>query len=244
MPINEPITLHVVPFSHPCMTARAGLEHKGLEYEEVMLLPGNQDGVLEGIYGEGNKTVPGIVVGEEPVHTSIGILRYLDAEIPENPLYPEAIASEVREAEEWGDAYLQDLARRLSFGALHFRPGSMGTFAGAGELDAAGTDYAVKNLHLTWRYMDLKASQLIEDLAEFGSTVRRIEDYAERGLIAGEEPTAADFQIAASARLLMTIGDLGPMLEGSAARRIATRYFPDYDGDIPAGAFPPNWISG
>lgn len=244
MPINEPITLHVVPFSHPCMTARAGLEHKGLEYEEVMLLPGNQDGILEGIYGEGNTTVPGIVVGETPVHTSIGILRFLDSEIPENPLYPESIAAEVREAEEWGDAYFQDLARRLSFGALHFRPGSMGTFAGAGELDAGGTDFAVKNLRGIWRYMKLKPSTLIEDLAHIDETIERIEGYAQEGVIDGDEPTAADFQIAASARLLMTIGDLGPILEGSAARRIATRYFPEYDGDIPAGAFPPNWISG
>lgn len=244
MPITEPIIMHVVPFSHPCMAARAGLQQKGLEFEEVMLLPGNQDGVLEGIYGEGNTTVPGIVVGEEPVHTSVAILRYLDEQIPENPFYPEAIAGDVREAEEWGDQVFQELGRRVPFGALHFRPGSMGSFAGAGELDAAGTDYAMKNIHMIWKYMGLTASQLIEDLAGMPANIQQIEEYADRGLIDGDEPTAADFQIAATARVLMIVGDCKPMFEGSAAERIAMRFFPDYDGEIPAGAFPPNWISG
>ena len=242
MPFTEPVTLHVVPMSHPCMTARAGLRHKGIEFEEVMLLPGNQDGVLEGIYGEGNTTVPGIVAGEKPVHTSVGIFRFIEAEVPENPLYPEAIATEVQEAEIWGDGYLQDVARRLPFGALHFRPGSMGTFAGAGELDAAGTDFAAKNLRGIWRYLKLKPSDLMEDLARMDETIERIETFAEEGILDGEEPTAADFQIASSARVLLTVGDLLPTLEGTAAERIARRYFPDYEGEIPAGAFPPGWV--
>ena len=243
MPITEPITMHVVPFSHPCMTARAGLQHKGLEFEEVMLLPGNQEGKLEAIYGEGKTTVPGILIGKQPIHSSVAILRYLDEEVPEKPLYPEPIADRVREAEEWGDTVVQDLTRRLSFGALHFRPGSMGTFAGAGELDAPGTDFAMKSLHLTWKYLKLSAVQLTGDLASMRATIERIEDYAREGVVDGKEPTAADFQIGASIRLLLTIGDLKPLLDGSAAKRIAMRYFPDYDGAIPAGAFPKSWLS-
>lgn len=244
MPINEPITLHVVPSSHPCMTVRAGLEHKGLEYEETMLLPGNQDGVLEGIYGEGKTTVPGIVVGETPVHTSVEILRFLDSEIPENPLYPESIASEVQAAEVWGDQTFQDLGRRVPFGALHFRPGSMGSFAGAGELDPAGTDHAMKYLHGIWKYMGLTAGRLIEDLAGLPMNVKKIEEFADQGLLDGDQPTAADFQIGSTVRVLMTVGDVKPMFDGSAAERIAMRYFPEYDGNVPAGAFPPNWING
>ncbi|MGK2932113.1 MAG: hypothetical protein ACSLFD_05010 [Solirubrobacterales bacterium] len=244
MPITESVTLHVVPMSHPCMTARAGLHHKGVEFEEVMLQSGNQDGILEGIYGEGNTTVPGIVVGEEPVHTSVEILRFLESEIPENPLYPEAIAAEVQEAEAWGDEYFQDVARRLPFGALHFRPGSMGTFAGSGELDAPGTDFAAKYLRGVWKYMRLKPSDLMEDLARMDETLQRIETYAKDGIVDGDDPTAADFQIGASARVLLTVGDLLPAFEGSAAERIARRLFPDYPGEIPAGAFPPGWISG
>ncbi|MDQ2699808.1 MAG: glutathione S-transferase family protein [Actinomycetota bacterium] len=243
MPINEPITMHVVPFSHPCMTARAGLQHKGLDFEEVMLLPGNQEGKLEGIYGEGKTTVPGIVVGDETVHSSVAILRYLDEKVPEKPLYPETIAGRVRDAEEWGDRELQDIARRLVFGVLHFSPGSMGTFAGAGELDAAGTDFAMKNLHLTWRYLGLNAVGLTEDLRNLPAVIEKIQGLADEGVIGSDEPTAADFQVGASCRVLTTIRDLDPVLDGSAAQRIAFRHFPDYPGEIPAGSFPATWIS-
>ena len=34
------LTLHVLPPSHPCMTAEAALRRKGLEYERVALTPG------------------------------------------------------------------------------------------------------------------------------------------------------------------------------------------------------------
>ncbi len=42
----------------------------------------------------------------------------------------------------------------------------------------------------------------------------------------------------------MTLGDLRPALEGSTAQRLALRYFPDYPGNVPAGAFPPSWLKG
>jgi len=42
--------------------------------------------------------------------------------------------------------------------------------------------------------------------------------------------------------VLLTVGDLHPAFEGSSAERIARRFFPDYDGEIPAGAFPPAWV--
>jgi len=239
---QKPVTLHVVPLSHPCMTVRYALEHKGLEYEEVVLPSGQHSGTVEEIYGEGHTTVPGIVIGGEPVHGSVTILEYLERAIPENPLYPEAIAAEVSEAERWGDEIFQELARRLPFGALHFRPGSMGTFAGAGELDAAGTDFAIKAVRGAWKYQGLSAVRLTEDLAELPDAIARVESYAEAGLIDGDEPTAADLQLASSARVLMTMGDLLPLLDGSAAERIAMRYFPDYEGQIPAGAFPPGWV--
>ena len=34
----------------------------------------------------------------------------------------------------------------------------------------------------------------------------------------------------------------GPLLEGRAGERVARAWFPDYPGDIPAGAFPAGWV--
>ena len=146
------LTLHVLPPSHPCKTVEAALRVKGLDAEIVTMTAGAHNGELEAIYGEGNRTVPGMLVDGEPVHGSRAILARLEELEPEPSLYPAPIADAVREAERWGDEELQDLGRRLPWGALHFRPESMGTFAGAGAppLDPAGTDFAIVATSAAW----------------------------------------------------------------------------------------------
>jgi hypothetical protein len=61
-------------------------------------------------------------------------------------------------------------------------------------------------------------------------------------VIGGDEPTAADLQIGATLRVLMVVGDLLPLIEGRPGEEIARRWFPDYTGAIPAGAFPAGWV--
>ena len=242
MPTQEKIILHALPPSHPCMTAEAGLKYKGLEYERVELTMGSHGTEVDELYGEGARTVPGMMIGEEAVHGSVPILRRLEEMVPEKPLYPEPIAEGVRAAEEWADGHFQDLGRRLPWGALHFRPEAMGTFAGGDALDPAGTDFAMKFIRSTWKYHNISAVTLAEDLAGFSAQVRQIEEFAGQGLIDGDEPTAADLQIASTVRVLLTIGDLHPMFDGTAAERIAMKYFPDYDGLVPEGAYPAGWL--
>ena len=114
MPDAEKIILHVLPPSHPCMTARAALELKGLEYEAVDLDLGKHGNQVEEIYGEGNRTVPGMTIDGELVHGSTAILERLDELVPENPLYPDGIADEVRAAELWGRPRPTSRSRRRS----------------------------------------------------------------------------------------------------------------------------------
>lgn len=236
------LTLHVLPPSHPCKTVETALALKGLDFERVVLAPGKHNAEMEAIYGEGNGTVPGLLVGDEPVHGSRAILARLEQLAPEPALYPEPIAAEVREAERWGDEELQDLGRRLPWGAMHFRPESMGTFGGGGELDPPGTDFAMRFVHGSWKYHGITCERLAGDLAGLPAKIDHIERLATDGVIGGDEPTAADLQIGATIRVLLTIGDLHPLLEGTAAERIARRWFPEYQGEIPAGAFPASWL--
>jgi glutathione S-transferase len=227
------------------MTVRAALDLKGIAFEEEtvpMTSHRNHGDAVEQRFGEGRRKVPVLVMGDEDIHGSVTILRRLDEIVPENSLYPEPIAEAVREAETWGDEVIQETARRLPFAALHFRPGSMGTFAGGGELDPAGTDFAMSYVLEAWKRLDMTAVSVCELLAGLPAEIEKVESFAAEGLIDGESPTAADFQIAPSARILLNIGDLRPMLEGTAAERIAMRHFPDYPGDIPAGALPPSWL--
>jgi len=224
------------------MTAEAGLRFKGLDFEKVTLAAGAHVEEIEKLYGEGRTTVPGLLIGDEPVHGSVAILERIEVLAPEPSLYPAAIAAEVREAERWGDDELQDLGRRLPFGAMHFRPEAMGTLGGVGALDPAGTDYAIKLTRAAWRYHKITAVQLAEDLAGLPAKLDHVDDLVARGIIGGEQPTAADLQIGATLRVLLIVGDLRPLIEGRPAEEIARRWFPDYAGDIPAGAFPQGWV--
>jgi glutathione S-transferase len=220
------------------MTVAAALELKGLDYERIDFPHSERLERMEEIYGEGNSTVPGVLIDDEPVHGSRAILARLEAIEPEPVLYP---SEQVREAERWGDEELQDLGRCLPWGAMYFRPESMGTFAGGEPLDPPGTDFAIKFVRATWRYHKITATRLHDDLAGLPAKVAHIEQLAEDGTLDGEQPNAADLQIAATIRVLLPLGDLQPLLEGSAAERIALRFFPSYPGSVPQGAYPAGW---
>ena len=241
MPAPE-LTLHVLPPSHPCRTVEAALQRKGLEFERVTLTPGPHTEEMERVYGEGRTTVPGLLVDGEPVHGSTAILERLEAIAPDPPLYPEAAAARIREAELWGDAELQDLGRRLPWGALYFRPEAMGTFGGAGPLDPAGTDFAIRYVRASWKYHRISAAQLAEDLAGLPQKIDHVDSLVADGVLGGTEPNAADLQIGSTLRVLLNVGDVRPLLEGRPAEEIARRWFPDYEGDVPAGAFPAGWV--
>ena len=229
------ITLHALPPSHPCMTAEAAMKLKGVAYERVDLTPGPHVEQMKEIYGA--HTVPGALFDGEPVHTSRAILARLN-DMGDGPdLYP---SDAVREAERWGDEELQDLGRRLPWGALHFRPEALGTFAGGQPLDPAGTDFAMKYVRSTWKYHGLTCEMLAADLAGLPEKVDHIAGLLSDGVIGGSEPNAADLQIGATVRVLLTIGDLRPVLEPVSA--FAREWFPDYAGDVPAGAYPAGWV--
>jgi glutathione S-transferase len=226
------------------MTVEAALRRKGLEYERVSLSAPHND-EMERIYGEGNKTVPGILIDDEPVHGSIPIVERLEQLAPDPPLYPESIAGAVREAERWGDDVLQDLGRRLPWGALHFRPEAMGSFGGGeGPLDPAGTDFAIRVNRAMWKYHRISATQLAEDLAGLPAMLDHVDELAREGILLGDAPTAADLQIGATLRVILTVADVRPLIVGRPAEEVARRWFPDYAGEVPAGAFPDGWVPG
>lgn len=236
------IVLHALAPSHPCMTAEAALKLKGLAYERIDFVPGEHVAKMAELYGEGRTTVPGVTIDGEPVHGSRSILARLEELEPDPALYPEPQAQAVREAERWGDEELQDLGRRLPWGALHFRPEAVGTFGGGGPLDPAGTDFAIRLARGTWKYHGITAQRLAEDLRGLPAKLDHVDALAGQGTIGGEAPNAADLQIGATLRVLLTVADLRPLIEDRPAAELARRWFPDYPGEVPAGAFPAGWV--
>lgn len=242
MGASPEIVLHEIPFSPPCQAVRVAMERKGLEYEVVQLTPGPHADEAERIYGEGRRTVPGLLIDGEPVHGSIAIMERLDAIVPEPLLYPDASIDAIRAAERWGDEELQPAMRRIFWGTMHFRPEALGTFGGRGPLDPAGTDFAIKLVRGTWRYIGITAEAVAADVAALPAMVERVDRLVAEGVVGGEQPTAADLQIGSSLHLLMTIGDLRPLIDGRPAATVAERWFGEHPGAIPAGALPAGWV--
>jgi glutathione S-transferase len=236
------LVLHVVPFSHPCLAVTAVLDRHGLEYETVDMVSGPHADEIEAIYGEGKRTVPGLLVDDEPVHGTTAIFERLDELVDDADLYPGAVAAAIREAERGISEDLQAAARNLVFGALHFRPEALGTFAGSGPLDPAGTDFAIRMVRGAWRYIGISAEGIAATLAALPEQLDIVDELIDGGAAGGDDPTAVDYQLGSSLHLLVQIGDLRPLVEGRPAEALIDSWFERGPADIPAGAFPAGWV--
>lgn len=233
------LVLHVVPLSHPCLAVSAALDRLGYEYETVELPTGRHQEEVERVYGEGRRTVPGLLVDDEPVHGTAAIFARLDQLQPDAGLYAEN-GDAIRAVEAGLAEDLQTAARVLVFGALHFRPESMGTFAGLDQLDPAGTDFAIKAMRATWRYLEIDAQRVHATLQALPAQLDAVDALLDEGAIGGNRPTAADFQLGSSLHLMVQIGDVRPLVEERPAARLLSLFEPG-KGDVPAGAFPLGW---
>jgi glutathione S-transferase len=79
------------------------------------------------------------------------------------------------------------------------------------------------------------------DLDALPEQLDRIDAWIADGLLGGDQPNAADLQIGSSIRLLMSIGDVRPLIEGRPAAGL-TRYFPPMVGEVEPGALPGEWL--
>jgi glutathione S-transferase len=219
----------------------SALDRFGYEYETVVLPTGRHQEDVEAVYGEGRRTVPGLVVDDEPVHGTAAIFARLEQLRPDEGLYPAAARDAIREVEAGLAEDFQTTARVLVFGALHFRPEAMGTFAGAGQLDPGGVDFAIKAMRATWRYLEIDAQRVHATLQALPAQLDAVDALVEEGTIGAERPTAADFQLGSSLHLLVQIGDVRPLVAERPAAGLLSLFEPG-KGDVPAGAFPSGWI--
>ena len=71
--------------------------------------------------------------------------------------------------------------------------------------------------------------------------IDRVDELIESGVIGGDERNAADFQIATSVALLMTMDDIEPLIAGRPVADLARRIAPGFPGHAPKG-LPPAWL--
>jgi glutathione S-transferase len=239
------VKLYVLPGSHPCAAVEAALKLKSIAYDRVDLLPMSQ--LLVGPLRYGGGTVPGMRLDGERLVGSRTIMRRLDALVPEPALLPptqDPAYAKLLEAERWGDEVLQSVPRRIIDVAFLRRPAAMESYVGDAKLPLP-RPLMRPALPLTARLMAGKNKARDEtaraDLAALGGQLDRIDGWIAEGLLGGERPNAADLQIGSTIRLLMTLGDVRPLIEGRPAARL-TRYFPPMVGEVEAGVLPAEWF--
>jgi glutathione S-transferase len=241
---NRP-RLYVLPASHPCAAVEAGLAIKSIDYDRVVLLPLTP--VLVGPFRWGGVTVPGMRVDGERLVGSRAIMHRLDKLASEPPLLPapgDQSYARLVEAERWGDEVLQSVPRRILDVGFLRRPETMESYAGDEKLPLPRAMLR-PSLPLTARMMAIKNKANDEaaraDIAALPGHLDRVDGWIAEGLLGGERPNAADLQIGSTIRLLMSIADMRPLIEGRPSAAL-TRYFPPMVGEIPAGVLPAEWL--
>jgi glutathione S-transferase len=239
-------TLYVVHGSHPCATVERALQLKGIPYKLVEFPPPMHMAAMKLLFGE--RTVPAIKIGGEKLTGSRAILRHLDELQPEPALLPadDAERAKVEEAEAWGDEVLQSLVRRVLWPTFKAHPEAMATYSAGSKLPPVPVP-VLKLIAPVATRLEMKANEATAatypaDLRSLPELLDRVDAWIADGTLGGGTPNAADLQIAPSVRLLMTLGDLRPMIEARPAGKLALRLFPEFPGDAPAGIIPAAYL--
>jgi glutathione S-transferase len=237
--------LYTQPGSHPCVAVEAALALKSIDYDRVVLLPLSQ--VLIGPLRYGGGTVPGMRIGGERLVGSRAIMRRVEELAGEPALLPPAGAearARVLEVERWGEEVFQSVPRRLIDAAFLRRPTAMESYAGGAKLPLP-VALMRPAMPLTARLMALKNHARDDtaraDLTALPAQLDRVDGWIAEGLLGAEQPNAADLQIGSTIRLLMSIGDVHPLIAERPAGQL-TRYFPAMIGEVPAGVLPADWL--
>ena len=237
--------LYGVPASHPSITAELMLRYKGITYERADLVNVVAKGQLRAMRFPGT-TLPALKIDGRRVQGSRAIAGELDRLQPEPPLFPadpeQRVA--VEEAERFGDEDLQPPVRRILWNVMQ-RDHSLarGYMKGAKLPIPAGiaARTAAPLIAASARINRATDENVRADLAALPGLLQRIDDWIAAGVLNGEQLNAADFQIASSLRLAMTLEDLRPAIEGRPAGEMALRVVPDYPGNAPP-MLPPAWL--
>jgi glutathione S-transferase len=218
-------TLFGLASSHPTLTAELMLEHKGIPYRRLDLMPALHRGVLRAMRFPG-VTVPAVRIDGTRLQGTRTISRALDALVPSPPLFPvdPERRRAVEEAEAWGDEVLQPVPRRIVWNALKHDRSEIATYlegAKTGIPVGVAARLAPPVAALARRANDATDENVRRDLDALPGLLDRVDELISQGVIGGEERNAADFQIATSVSLLLTMDDVAPMIEGRPAERLA-----------------------
>jgi glutathione S-transferase len=231
--------------SHPCVSVELMLRYKGVDFTRLDL-PNMTHKALLPLLRHRGSTVPVMTLDGHRISGTMKIARALEHLVPEPPLFPQAERASVEGAEAWADGALQDGIRQLARWALGRDPEAMASFITDPLLGVIPADLVRKavpvlrpTLKLQMRVKDETARAALEALP---AQLDRVDALLAEGVIGGERPNAADFQIAPSVRLMLTFDQLRGPIDARPAGAHARRLVPDYPGRF-REVFPATWLA-
>jgi glutathione S-transferase len=237
-----PARIYLLHGSHPSDTAVKAFEIKGLPLKRVELPISMQPVIMKPLFG--GRTVPGVRFEDgEKVQGSTAIMRALERRVPSPPLFDgPAGAAAIEEAEHWGQQVFQSVPRRLLWAAFTKYPRSMHGFqegASSPKLPMPVVVALAKVvLPIERRLNDVTEAAVRTDLAALPTLLDQVDAYIADGVLNGEQPNAADLQIAPTVRLLYALQDVRPLIDDRPAKDFAFRWFPQLPASVPTGALP------
>jgi len=238
--------LYVIPGSHPSYAAALMLEHKGIPFKRTDLMPVVSKGVLR-MVGFPGITVPALKIDGDKVQGSRQIARELERLRPEPPLLPADAEKRVavEAAESFGDEELQQPIRQLLWWGFKQDKEPLRSYSEGAKLGVP-IGLAVKTggplVALSARFNEASDENAKAAAAKLPALLDRVDAWIEDGTLGGDQLNAADFQIAPSIGLALTLDDLKPMIETRPAGALARRVVPHYPGRMPA-VLPAEWLT-
>jgi len=237
--------LYVIPASHPAIAAQLMLERKGIDYKRTDLMPVISKLALRAV-GFPGTTVPALKIEGARVQGSRQIARELERLVPEPSLFPADPERRVavEEAERFGDEELQHPIRQLLWWSMKHDRSPLRSYSEGARLGlpiGLAVKTAAPIVALSARFNEASDENARAGLAALPGMLDRIDAWIAAGVLGGEEPNVADFQIAPSLGLAMTMDDLRPAIENRPAGALARRLVPDYPGHTPP-ILPREWL--
>jgi glutathione S-transferase len=238
--------LYVIPASHPSATAELMLRHKGIAYKRTDLLPVISKGALRG-FGFPRNTVPALKIDGDKVQGSRPIARELERLRPQPSLFPSdpPQRAAVEEAERFGDEELQHPIRQILWWTIKRDKSSLRSYSEGAKLGVpigVAVKTAAPIVAAAAHFNEANDDNVKRDLEALPGLLQKVDDWIASGVLNGEQLNAADFQIAPSIGLALTLDDLRPAIEGRPAGELAKRVVPDYPGHT-APILPAEWLA-
>lgn len=239
------IKLYSIAVSHPARAAGLMLRYKGIKHELVNLTPGSQRLLLR-LHGFRGATVPALKIDGRRVQGSLQVSRALEELQPQPPLYPAdpGERAAVEAAERWGEAVLQPPPRNM-FRWCVARDRQLrrwlAEMAGMPQPSLAASLIKLLGWYFARVVSGATDESIRAQLAALPDQLEHVERLIAAGVIGGDQPNAADFQIATSVRVLLNFPQLRPLIESRPAAELAMRIAPRFGAALPI-QLPAEWV--